>query len=112
MPTALDWLNAFLLTQAVEVPIYVLGLGASVPAAFAASALTHPVVWFGFFSPAFAAPYSLRLVAAELFAWLAEAAWFAGAVRLPRSRALGWALVANAASVLAGLATRALFDWP
>jgi hypothetical protein len=41
------WLIAFAFTQAVEVPIY-LRAGAGWRAAFLASTLTHPFVWFGF----------------------------------------------------------------
>src|SRR5262249_35014609 len=54
----LEWIYAFLFTQAVEVPIYVFALrgGPETPPqralakrvliAFGASALTHPIVWF------------------------------------------------------------------
>jgi len=106
----LPWLRAFLFTQLVEVPIYMRGLRCSLPVAFGASALTHPLVWFGFFSPRWQAPYSLRLVASELFAWLAEAAYFRFAWK--RSRAWFWSLCANAASLALGLASRRLFGGP
>jgi hypothetical protein len=104
------WLRAFLFTQLVEIPIYMRGLRCSLPVAFGASALTHPVVWLLFFNPRWQAPYLGKLVAAELFAWLAEAAYF-GLV-WKRSRAWLWALVANAASLALGLLSRRLFGGP
>ena len=105
-----DWLSAFLVTQAVEMPIYRYGLRVSWLSAFLASAITHPVVWFVFFSPDRDASYDEKLVAAELFAWSVEAAWFQ--VVLRRRRAWSFSLFANAASVAAGLLARALTGWP
>jgi len=104
------WLRAFAFTQLVEVPIYMRGLRCSLPAAFGASTLTHPLVWFVFFSPAWHAGYGTKLVTAELFAWLAEAAYFRFAFRKPR--ALLWSLVANGASLGLGLVSRRLFGGP
>jgi hypothetical protein len=104
------WLRAFLFTQLVEVPLYMRGLRCGLPAAFGASALTHPLVWFVFFSPRWQAGYTTKLVAAELFAWLAEAAYFRFALRRPR--ALLWSLIANAASLGLGLLSRHLFGAP
>lgn len=104
------WARAFLLTQCVEVPIYRACVGASLARAFAASALTHPIVWFVFFSPRFEAPYAVRLVSAELFAVLVEAALMRP--RASRRAALTVALVANGASVLVGVIARALTGYP
>src|SRR5437868_15170138 len=104
------WLRAFLFTQLIEVPIYMRGLRCSPWAAFGASAITHPIVWFGFFSPRWAASHSTKLVAAELFAWLAEAAYFR--LAFGRRRAWLWSLVANAASLTLGLASRRIFGAP
>lgn len=128
------WLSAFAFTQAVEVPIYLVALRATVrsPArrvaiAFGASAITHPIVWW--LLPrawealylAIAAPsaalriaspggrFAARLLLSEAFAVGAEAAYLrAWGMR----RALAWSLVANVASVALGLASRALFSWP
>lgn len=103
------WLRAFVLTQAVEVPIYRYGYGAPLRLAFTASAITHPVVWLVFFGPLGPGPavtYEERLVAAELFAWLTEAVFLHLTTRRPRP--LVFALVANAASVIAGLTVRAI----
>ena len=108
-----DWVAAFVLTQAVEMPIYRCGLGASWRAAFAASAITHPIVWFVFFSPAVSMQtvgYWPRFAAAEAFAWLVEGAWLAWATGRPRP--LVWSAIANGASVAVGLVLRAWIDWP
>jgi hypothetical protein len=104
------WLRAFLFTQLVEVPIYMRGAGCSLPVAFGASLLTHPVVWFVFFSPRWNAGYTTRTVAAELFACLAEAAYLRFLAKRPR--ALLWSLGANAASLGLGLLSRSLFGVP
>ncbi len=106
------WLAAFALTQLVEVPFYVLAFRKKEPRvarrfaiAFAASAITHPIVWFVF--PRVVRPYLVMLVCAEAFAVIAEAAWFR---RFEMPRPLFWAVVANATSVGVGFALRAL--WP
>lgn len=109
----LAWLRAFLVTQAVEAPLYRFGYRASLPVALLASAITHPVVWFGFFgpwSPLADLSYAPRVIFAELFAWLVEAAWLAVATRRPH--ALLWSLAANLASVAMGSLLRALFGFP
>ena len=104
------WLSAFLFTQLIEMPIYRRGLGVSWLAAFGATALTHPIVWFVIFHRGVRADYTTKAIAAELFAWLAEAAYFRFC--FGRRKALIWALVANAASVTLGLLSRALFGAP
>ncbi|MBL9160946.1 MAG: hypothetical protein JNJ70_25930 [Verrucomicrobiales bacterium] len=98
----MTWLQAYLLTQAVEVPVY-LYAGRSLPAslrwflALAASTVTHPVVWYVF--PWSTVPWWICFWGAESFAVVVEGAM---------GRALGlarpwlWALVANSASVLVG----------
>ena len=105
------WLVAFAFTELVEIPIYKAGLSVSLLAAFGASAITHPIVWFVFFNPRWAAGhYTATLVAAELFAWLVEAAYFRFV--FGRRRALLWSLVANASSLGLGSLSRALFGVP
>ncbi len=104
------WLEAFAFTQLVEAPLYREALGVSWWRALAASTITHPIVWFGFFHPALHLPHLAAMVAAELFAVLVEAAWFA-----PRAgwrRALCVSLLANGTSLGLGLASRALFGRP
>ena len=107
------WLTAFLVTQAVEVPVYVRGYGATLAPALAASTITHPIVWFVFFGPVGLSVdlgYGVRVLLAETFAWLVEAAWLHVLVKKPR--ALAWALMANAASVAVGALLRACFGFP
>jgi hypothetical protein len=107
------WLMAFLITVAVETPIVVAltrDLDTSWPRrtliAVFAQLVTHPLVWFVF-------PYLVGLTGrtsmalAELWAWLAEAVFYGLVLRgLSPARALGVSAIANAASILAGLALR------
>jgi hypothetical protein len=103
---ALAWLLAFAFTQAVEIPIY-RRAGAPLWVAFGASALTHPVVWFVF--PRAGLPWLWMVLWAELFAWLAEAAWLRWhGVRRP----LWWSLLANGASLSLGLLSRHFLGGP
>lgn len=104
----MTWVQAFLITQALEVPVYLLGTRGSrlswplrVGVALGASALTHPAVWFvlpplleprlgwwGFFA------------VAESFAVLAE--W--GYLRaFDVERPLGLSAAANGVSLTFGL---------
>lgn len=103
------WLRAFALTQLVEAPIYRFGLKVRWTHALAASAVTHPVVWF--FFPWLAERLDLgwgtMAVLAELFAWSVEAAYLALAAGARWPRAAVASLVANGASVAVGLALRA-----
>jgi len=119
------WLAAFLFTELVETPIYVralrddregrrageaaqAGRGRAIATAFAASALTHPIVWF-VMPELIPGDYMIMVAVAELFAVVVEAAWlWAFGLR----RALLWALFANAASVCLGLLSRRIFGWP
>jgi len=110
LPALGDWLLAFALTQLVEAPIYRRAAGASWPVALAASALTHPVVWFGF--PALLEArvgYWPMVLAAELFAVGVEGLWLRHAQVAHPAR---WSIVANAASLCTGLALRECFGWP
>jgi hypothetical protein len=115
------WVWAFLLTQTVEVPIYLRALlsredperaferwQGALLVAFAASAITHPIVWF-VMPRLVSSSYVLMVAIAEAFAVLVEAAWLRG---FGLRRALWWALFANAASVLVGLGLRRAFGWP
>ncbi|MCB9688719.1 MAG: hypothetical protein H6738_18815 [Alphaproteobacteria bacterium] len=104
----MTWVTAFLLTQAIEMPIYLFGSRGSdlpvpwrVAVAFGASALTHPIVWFvlrdllearlGFWA---------YFAIAETFAVVVEALylrWF------ELRRPLLWSLLANGTSASVGL---------
>ena len=102
------WLVAFALTQLVEMPIHARALRdrgrARWALAFAASAMTHPFVYFGF--PLLLVPNTCAyLLVAESFAVLAEAAWLR---KLGVRDALAWSLVANASSVGVAASLRAL----
>ena len=104
------WLAAFAFTQLIEIPIYRRLLQSSAFEAFGASALSHPIVWFGIFHPAFQASNWHKAILAETFAWLGEALYFHWLFR--RQKALWVSLLANAASVALGLLSRALFGGP
>jgi hypothetical protein len=102
-----DWLWAFGLTEAVEVPIYLALLRLPWPrrlgAAFGTSALTHPCVWFvlpGLLVPLIS--YWGYLAVAESFAILLEAL-VCRSLGAPWPRAFTASLVANAASCCVGL---------
>lgn len=103
------WLIAFIFTEVVEVPIYARGLRVGLPAAFGASALTHPLLWFVFF-PLVDLSYVGKLVIGEVSVFLVEAAYFAFLFR--RKRALLWSGLANGASLGLGMLSRWLFGVP
>lgn len=109
MAYAWSWLCAFAFTQLVEIPIYSVGLRVSVAAAFGASAITHPVLWFVLF-PRLPLPYIWLIIAGETFAVVVEALYFA--VIFHRRRAIAWSLVANGASFGLGMLSRWLFGMP
>lgn len=105
---AIAWAWAFAFTQLVEVPVYLRLLRCTGVRAFGASALTHPLIWAVF--PRLPLGYAYAVIACELFAWLAEAAYFARPYGL--RRALWASLCANAASCVLGFISRALFNAP
>lgn len=98
-----EWLLAFVLTQAIEAPLYArfaLSGARRLPRALVPSALTHPVVWF-VIPPLWAGSYAGLVAVCEVFAVIAEAA----ALRvLGARRPLAWSLAANAASLAVGMA--------
>ena len=111
----LGWLRSFAFTQLVEVPIYLRGIpGPRLRAgaiAFGASALTHPLVWYVFPRLPFGSFFRMA-VAAELFAWVTEAAYlWCWRVRGPL-RALGLSFAANGASLALSLLSRRVFGIP
>ena len=103
------WLVAFAFTQLVEVPLYAVGLRVGIPAAFGASAITHPLLWF-VIMPALPLTGYARLAVAEVIVLLIEAAYFRYGFK--RGRALRWSFVANGASLGLGLLCRHYFGVP
>jgi hypothetical protein len=110
MATPRAWLIAFLITVAVEAPIVVyltrdhpISVKRRALLAVFAQLMTHPLVWFVF--PRIAGLTGRSALAlSELWAWLAEAAFYAVVLPgLSPARALGVSAIANAASILAGL---------
>lgn len=101
---------AFLVTAAVEAPIVVaLTRGHPTSAwrralmAIFAQLVTHPLVWF-VFPRLVGLTGGSSLVLSELWAWLAEAAFYMVVLPgLSPARAIGTSAVANAASILVGL---------
>ncbi|HEY6478016.1 MAG TPA: hypothetical protein VI456_15670 [Polyangia bacterium] len=110
MPTPRAWLVAFLITVAVEAPIVVAltrDVAARAPRRFLlavfAQLATHPLVWF-IFPRLVGLTGRTSMLLSELWAWLAEAAFYALVFPgLPATRALGVSALANGASVAAGL---------
>src|SRR4029079_12215861 len=100
-----DWFVAFLLTLAVEVPIATLMLRRDEPNLLRAAALvvfanlvTHPLVWY-VWSQVFLIGTPQYVIAAEAWAILAEAVFYAVVIRGIRpGRAFLLATVANVAS--------------
>jgi hypothetical protein len=120
----LAWLDAFLFTQVVEVPIYFLALqrlrirprwlGRPLPAsgqlmlAILLSALTHPVVWFVW--PRLVPSYPVMVACAEIFAFGTEALVLAACGC--RWGSLPLSICANGASFGLGELGRAVLKLP
>lgn len=100
----MSWWAAYLLTQAVEVPIYLYAgrrmvAGRRWLLAVGASTVTHPVVWFAF--PWETSPWVLCFVLAESFAVIVEGGL---GKRAGLARPWIWSVAANGASAAIGLA--------
>lgn len=124
--TVMGWFNAFVFTQAVEVPLYVLAmrhalrgghsrqpraLGWQIALAFGASAITHPMVWF-VIPDIPSSSYAEYVIRAETWAVMVEAFYFYSFHVVFLRRAFVWALVANGLSAGLGFVSRYLFGWP
>jgi hypothetical protein len=111
----LAWLEAFTITQLVEVPVYFYALHElnfsklkKVSVAFGASAITHPIVWF-IFPVLLPSHPAVTVAGAETFAVAVEAVYLrAFGLRLYFS----WSLVANSLSFSVGLLLRRLINFP
>jgi len=108
---ARSWLVAFVLTCALELPVVLLATWGReakprrvIGVALFAQLLTHPLVWFAF--PALPLlSHEGRFWLSELFAWVAEAALYAGLLSgVSAWRGVGISGIANALSLAAGLA--------
>ncbi|MBK8255304.1 MAG: hypothetical protein IPK82_21930 [Polyangiaceae bacterium] len=127
-----SWFAAFVFTQVIEIPVYTLAIRHAVKtghatgprtirmqiaAAFGASAITHPAVWYliPLLPSSFNNPYHSwleYLVRAELFAFVVEAVYFSMLDTFSLRRAFFWSFVANALSAGIGQLSRAYFHWP
>jgi flagellar biosynthesis protein FliR len=76
--------------------------------AFAASLITHPLVW-AFVSTGEADEYWARVALSEIFAVLTEAAYLHA---LAAPTALGWSILANGLSIGLGLLCRSVWGIP
>jgi hypothetical protein len=111
------WFVAFLITLAVEVPVVVLLARRAEPSlvrlallALFANLATHPIVWY-VISQLLLVGTTPYVVVAESWAVAAEAVFYAVTIRaLTAQRAVAIAVVANAASFVAGRAIAAV--WP
>ena len=101
------WFLAFVVTQVIEVPIWMRAFRGRPWIAFGASALTHPIVWFVL--PNLAVRHTTYVVIAECYAVLVEAVW---ARQWGLRRALLWSLLANGASFGIGMLLRHTVGWP
>jgi hypothetical protein len=101
------WLEAFMLTLALELPIASFGFRDAeprVPRKLAliayANLATHPLVWFVFARLEFA--YATRIAISELWAWLLEALFYRLVFCVTTRRALAVSFIANAFSAVVG----------
>lgn len=100
------WFIGYLVTQAIEVPLYLRVTTWRV--AVLASTFTHPIVWFVF--PVYwPRGYVSMVIAAEIFAWGIEALWLKSQ---GVQRAMLWSFLANTASFCVGLGLRRYFGFP
>jgi hypothetical protein len=119
----LGWLRAFLLTQSVEMGLYVRATPARplrerLAIAFGASAITHPIVWFVIpdlvraLEPTgdWQRDWWIAIAVAETFAVSAETLWLS-LFGKPPLEAFGWALSANTASFTIGLFLYQYMAW-
>jgi hypothetical protein len=105
----MSWPIAFVLTLAIEIPLAVLCLrshprGRVIVAAFAANAISHPLLCFVLLR-ALPGPFLARVVVGELAVVALEAAVYVAALRPIRTgHALAVSATVNAASYLVGIA--------
>ncbi|MGC4114698.1 MAG: hypothetical protein QM765_08830 [Myxococcales bacterium] len=111
-----NWLVAFLMTLAIEMPLAGVLLRAHEPSRarlvgklFFANLATHPLVWLAFYN--LPLPWAGLVAILETFAWLTEAAfYFLVLPGLKPAKAVLVALAANATSFGLGLLYYRLAD--
>ena len=115
MTEFLRWLPVFVFAQVIEMPVYARPLrragwrrGGLVLAAFGATALTHPFVWF-LFPRVLPHVLWLRIFVSESFAVGVEAAYLR---LLGVRRPLGWSLLSNLLSFGLGAIGHFTIGWP
>ena len=102
----MDWLDAFILTLACELPVVLLTTR-PLPAvrvllvATAANLLTHPLAW-RLSMMLLPEDYKMGAALIEAGVVIVEALWYRWWLRLGVGRAFGVSLLANAASALTG----------
>lgn len=104
----MTWPLAFCLTVTIELAVLLLVLraerrtGRVIAAALVGNVLTHPIVWFVL--PQVFSTYAAYIIAAEVFAFVAEVPVILALVRpSPWYRAIGASALANGASYATGL---------
>lgn len=104
------WLKAFILTQLIEMPVYVMALQRwgkcprtppkNFLIAFGASLVTHPFVWFVFPQTLMPIGYGVYFIVAESFAVVVEAIYLK---KFGLSSPWCFSLLANGLSASVGL---------
>lgn len=105
------WARAFAFTQLVEGPIYRIFVPTRWGPALAASAITHPFVWFAFpwIGDRLDLSWTVTAIVSEVFAVAIEAVFFRFVFGVRWRRAALVSLAANVTSVTLGLLARAMF---
>ncbi|MDF2695370.1 MAG: hypothetical protein K0S65_3753 [Labilithrix sp.] len=102
------WAKAFAFTELVEAPLYRRLLRVGWGPALAASAITHPFVWFVFpwVGERMELGWTTTAILSEVFAVVLEAMFFWCGWKIPLGRAALVSLATNGASVALGLLVR------
>ena len=108
------WLNAFIFTQIIEIPIYAMAfpkrpLWQKCLIGFGATAITHPILWTAF--PWETMDRNTLMIVGESFVVITEACYLMLFRQKPVDAFL-WAFSANAMSAGLGELSRYFFNWP
>jgi len=105
------WLGAFILTQLVEWPLYLRLMGkrrCGWLIAFGTSTISHPLIFVGL-PLVWEGSWVGYVICAEGIAVLMESLWLHW---FKIERPIFWALIANGCSLVVGLLSRWILDWP